>query len=255
MADDGVVVTTGRQVSREPYRGRYRTNRRTGERQVWNGSGYVPETAASLAPEAAAALQAERNELSRDNDAVRFTNQFLELNAQEPSGAFWHGHIPFLQDPSNPMTVGNARVQQMFNIQNRFVRSNIREGTSGAGNTGPEQMRIERSGPSLAFSGPANRGVALNLQIDRDLRVARISAMEQWARDPQRRSLEGFEQWWAENSNRIRAGIQSRYEQTNGPVAAQADRDGRQRPNPQPQRPPNVPADARWDAQRQRWVR
>lgn len=236
MADGDIVVTSGRQVSREPFQGRYRTNRRTGERQVWTGSGYAPETAASLAPEAAAALATERNELTRDNDAVRLANQFLELNSQEPTGALWHGHLPW-QDPSAPLTYGNPRVQQMQNIQNRFVRANIREGTSGAGNTGPEQMRIERSGPSLSNSGPANRGVALNLQIDRDLRSQRITAMEQWARDPRNRSLEGFEQWWAANAPRIRAGIQQRYEQTNGPVSRQADWLGNQRPNPEQQAP------------------
>ncbi len=179
-----------------------------------------------MAPEAANLLQTERAELGKDNMAVQYADEFMQLNSQSATGHPWHGHLPF-QDPSNPLTYGNANVQAMANIQNRFVRSNIREGTSSAANSGAEQMRLERSGPSVANTGPANRAVSLNLQIDRDLRLARITAMEEWARDPQRRSLEGFEQWWAQNQRRIRSDIQSRYEATNGPVNNQGQRSPR----------------------------
>lgn len=238
-----------RPVTREPYRGRYRVNPDRSV-DVWDGHRYVPRTASTTAPEATTAIERERNELDRDNTAVRYGDEFLQFNRRQPTGALWHGHLPG-QDPSQPLTLGNPDMQAMVNIQNRFVRGNIREGTSGAGNTGPEQMRIERSGPSVSNEGPANRAIVLNLQIDRDLRAARISAMEEWARDPQHRSLEGFEQWWAANQGRMRSEIQRRYEETNGPVTRQALPNGRQRPNP-PQRPANVPENAMWDGRR--WV-
>ena len=266
-----------RPVTREPYRGRYRVNRRTGERQVWNGSTYVPETASTLAPEAQSLIDRERGELDKENLSVRLANQFLDLNARQPTGALWHGNLPF-QD-GQPITVGDPELQAMANIQNRFVRSQIREGTSGAGNTGPEQQRIERSGPSISNSGPANRTSVLNLQIDRDLRAQRLSALERWVRDPRHRGPEGFEQWWTQNQGPIRAQIERGYEATNGPVNEQAtpnrwDRPftgGRQRPNPPgsaigaiagragrtgggaPPRPRNVPPGAQWNPQTRTW--
>jgi hypothetical protein len=212
----------GRPMRGEPYRGRYRVNPDRSV-DVWNGTRYEPRTSATIAPEAADLLQTERAELAKDNLAVQYADEFLQLNSRDATGAPWHGHLPF-QDQNQPLVLGNPNVQSMVNIQNRFVRSNIREGTSGSGNTGPEQTRIERSGPSVSNEGPANRTVALNLQIDRDLRLARISAMEEWARDPQRRSLEGFEQWWGQNQRRLRSDIQRRYEATNGPVNNQGQR-------------------------------
>lgn len=257
-----------RPVNREPYRGRYRTNRQTGERQVWNGTQYVPETAASLAPEAQALIDRERNELDRDNLSVRLGEQFLNYNQNTPTGSIVR-RIPGLNEVGLAMNPG---LQQMENIQNRFVRSQIREGTSGAGNTGPEQQRIERSGPNIANAGPANRAIVLGVRIDRDLRAARLSALEQWARDPQNRGPEGFEQWWVQNEPRIRADIQRRYEITNGPLNQQATpggvfRGGRQMPNPlgsvagsiagragrAPPRPPGVPANAQWNPQTRTW--
>lgn len=264
--------TDARPLRNEPYRGRYRINPDRSV-DVWNGSRYVPRTTASLAPEAQALIERERNELDRDNLSVRLGDQFLDLNSRQRTGALWHGNLPF-QD-GQPITVGDPELQAMANIQNRFVRSQIREGTSGAGNTGPEQQRIERSGPSISNSGPANRTAVLNLRIDRDLRAARLSALEDWSRDPQNRGPEGFEQWWVQNEPRIRDSIQRRYEVTNGPVAEQATeggffRGGRQRPNPQgsvagaiagraigglrpPQRPPGVPPEAQWNPQTRRW--
>jgi len=265
----------GRPITREPYRGRYRVNRRTGERQVWNGTTYVPETAASLAPEAQALIERERNELDRDNLSVRLGEQFLNYNQNTPTGSIVR-RIPGLSEVGLAMNPG---LQQMENIQNRFVRSQIREGTSGAGNTGPEQQRIERSGPNIANAGPANRAIVLGVRIDRDLRAARLSALEQWVRDPQNRGPEGFEQWWVQNEPRIRADIQRRYEITNGPLNNQAEpagifrpfRGGRQRPNPPgsaigsmagrrarelqspPQRPPGVPASAQWNPRTRTW--
>ncbi len=271
MTDAYDVGQSRRPVTREPYRGRYRTNRQTGERQVWNGTTYVPETAASLAPEAQQLIERERTELDRDNLSVRIGDQFLELNSRQPTGALWHGNLPFQN--GQPITVGDPELQAMVNLQNRYVRSQIREGTSGAGNTGPEQQRIERSGPSISNSGPANRTAVLNLRIDRDLRARRLSALEQWSRDPQNRGPEGFEQWWVQNEPRFRADIRRGYETTNGPVAGQADRFGRQQPNPYgsaagaiagrrgrelerpPARPQGVPPEAVWNPQTRRWRR
>jgi hypothetical protein len=244
-----------RPQTREPYRGRYRTNRRTGERQVWNGSTYVPETAASLAPEASEMLGRERSELDRLSNASLQGQQFLSLNSRQRTGSLVR-RIPGISDLA---TTNNATLQQMENIQNSRVFDYMRGGANGGGisaqaaNTPQEQARLERTGPTIANTGPANRGIVLGIQIDRDLQQARIDAMEQWARDPSRRSLEGFSQWWTQNAPRLRRDIQRRYEQTNGPIDNQAGSDGRQRPNPPP-RPRNVPPTAQWDPDAREWV-
>lgn len=244
----GGGVPGPRPLRSEPYRGRYRVNPDRSV-DVWNGQRYVPRTAATLAPEAQELITRERNELDRDNLSVRLGNQFLNYNQETPTGSVVR-RIPLLNELGLALNPG---LQQMENIQNRFVRSQIREGTSGAGNTGPEQLRIERSGPSITNSGPANRAIVLGLQIDRDLRAQRLSELERWVRDPRNRGPEGFEQWWSQNEARLRADIQRRYEETNGPLNNQAGLTGSQRANP-PRRPAGVPQDAQWDPDRRRWV-
>lgn len=230
MSNTYDAETTTRPVSRVPFRGRYRTDPRTGETSVWdqNAGNYVPLSSSQAAPEFAPILREDRAELAKDNLAYQYGSQFLQLNAREPTGELWHGNLPFQN--GEPFVVGNPRLQAMRNIANRFVRSQVREGTSGTANSGAEQQRIERSGPAVSFTGPANRMIVLNQMIDRDLRVARITALEEWARTPGRRSADGFEQWWTRQAPRVRAQIQRRYEMTNGPVTEQADRFGRQIP-------------------------
>lgn len=259
---------SGRPITRQRYIGPRVRSRSTGAISVWNGTRYVPETAQSLAPEAQEQIARVQTELGTDNQAVRYANEFLQFNRNQATGAPWHGHLPF-QDENKPIVFNNPDMQSMVNLQNRFVRGNIQQGTSGAGNTGPEQTRIERSGPSVSNLGPANRAITLNLQIDRDLRARQLSEMQRWARDPRHRSLEGFDQWWAVNQGPIRAQIQRGYEATNGSVTAQADRYNRQRPNPSggiagaiagragarhtPQRPRNVPNHYVWNARERTW--
>lgn len=271
---DAYDVGQGRPVTREPYRGRYRTNRRTGERQVWNGTTYVPETTSSLAPEAAQLIGRERTELDRLSDAAQQGEQFLDLNSRQRTGSLFR-RIPVLNDL---LQTGNPALQRMDNIQNSRVFDYMRGGADGGGisaqaaNTPQEQQRLERTGPTIQNSGPANRGIVLNIMVDRDLQRARIDAMEEWARDPSRRSLDGFQQWWTQESPRIRRDIQRRYEITNGPLNDQATEGGlfrgaRQRPNPpgsaagsiagrtgtRPVRPPGVPAEAQWNPQTRTW--
>lgn len=238
-----------RPVTREPYRGRYRTNRRTGERQVWNGSQYVPETAGTLAPESSQMLDRERSELSRLSDAALQGDRFLELNQRQATGSIIR-RIPGLSDLGELLS---PNLQEMENIQNSRVFDYMRGGAAGGGisaqaaNTPQEQQRLERTGPTISNTGPVNRSIVLNTQIDRDLQSRRISEMERWARDPQRRSLEGFEQWWTANAPRIRSSIQRAYERTNGPIGAQNNQASA------PERPRNVPPDYVWDSERERW--
>lgn len=279
---DENVGASGRPITRQPYIGPRTRSRSTGTIYVWNGTHYEPETASTLAPEAAQLIARERTELDRLSDAALQGEQFLDLNSRQRTGSVFR-RIPVLNDL---LQTNNQSLQRMDNIQNSRVFDYMRGGADGGGisaqaaNTPQEQQRLERTGPTIQNTGPANRGIVLNIMVDRDLQRARIDAMEEWARDPRRRSLEGFQQYWTQNSPRIRAQIQRRYELTNGPLNDQATegglfRGGRQRPNPkppwqqrgvppgavgrmgiplaQPPRPPNVPGEAVFDFTTRTW--
>jgi hypothetical protein len=150
---------------------------------------------------------------------------FLQQNSRTPTGSLE------MMLPGNLGAFNRPDVQSMINIQNRFVRGNIQPGTSGAGNSGAEQIRIERTGPAISNTGPANRAIDMNLRIDRDLRTEQLRAAADWARSG-RGSVEDFNVWWARRSPQMRTAIQRRYEATNGPVNNQAYPWGAQRPNP-----------------------
>lgn len=235
----------GRPITREPYRGRYRTNRRTGERQVWNGSRYVPESAATLAPEAADQLQSERSRLATSTRNANLGQQFLRHNQRQQTGG-WVESIPGLN------TLGRPDAQAMQGLTSQMLRENIQPGTSGTLNSEREMQLALAQYPSLQTAGPINRTRVLRLQIERDLQAARVNALEQYARS--RRNVDGFEQWWSAQAPNVRASIEARYAATNGPVDEQFDpRTGAQRPNPPP-RPTSVPPEAQWDPDRRRWV-
>jgi hypothetical protein len=266
-----------RPVMREPYQGRYRINP---DRSVdqWDGTGYSPRSSATIAPEAATRLNSASSELDRLTAASLQGQQFLQLNSSEPTGSAAL-RFPLTRDLA---TTGNSRLQQMENIQNSRVFEYMRGGAEGGGisataaNTPGEQMRLERTGPTISNDGPANRAIMLQIQIDRDLQDARLAAMEEWARDPRRRSLDGFSRWWGREAGPMRARIQRGYEATNGAVDNQANWRGEQRPNPRadgsrwqaegrddkrlgpstpPPRPSTVPPDAQWNPATRRWTR
>jgi hypothetical protein len=234
-------------MTREAVRGRYRINPDRSV-DVWDGTRYVPRTSATIAPEAAGLLQPERAELTRLSDASIQGDRFLALNRHQATGSAIR-RIPILKDIGEMLF---PDLQEMENIQNSRVFDYMRGGAAGGGisptvaNTPQEQGRLERTGPTISNTGPVNRSIVLSTQIERDLQARRITEMERWARDPQRRSLEGFEQWWTTNAPGIRSSIQRAYESTNGPI-------GRRQENTPPQRPRSVPPDYVWDAERERW--
>lgn len=249
MADQpDPVATSGRQLSRTPYRGPVRVRRSDGRVERWvEGRGYVPDSAAIVAPEARELLERERGRLAQTTRNADQAQQFLRHNARQPTGGILDILPPGLRGFNRPGT------QAMQGITSQMLRENIQPGTSGTLNSIPEMDLALQQYPSVNASGPINRTRALRLQIERDVQNARVSAAEAYARE--HGNIDGFEQQWSAFVPQLRTRLESRYAATNGPISEQSMPDGRQRPNPQPQRPPNVPADARWDAQRQRWVR
>ena len=233
MPPEELAPTNTRPLNRRPYRGNYYVAP-DGSVEVWNGTQYVPRTTATLAPEALQPIERERDRLRQINEAASLGSQFLALNSQEPTGSVVQG-TPGLSALAG---FNNPRVQQMQNIQDSRVFDYMRGGAAGGGisptvaNTPQEQARLERVGPTIANLGPTNRSIVLRTQIDRDLQMQRLIAMEEWARNPRNRGLDGFEQYWTREGPRLRARIQQNYETINGPLNNQATRWGEQRRNP-----------------------
>lgn len=219
------VETSGRQLSRQPYRGPIRVRRSDGRRERWvEGHGYVPESASVLAPEAQDAISAARSRVQQATGNASLGHQFLQHNSRQPSGG-WVERLPLGMN-----TIGRPDSQAMEGLTSQMLRSNIQPGTSGTMNSEKEMALALAQYPSLQTSGPVNRTRVLRLNIDRDIAAARLQALETYAR--QRGNVDGFEQTWAQTEPQLRASIEARYASTNGPIDQQADQYGRQRPNP-----------------------
>jgi hypothetical protein len=219
-----------RPVMGEPNRGRYRINP-DGSVDQWDGSGYSPRSSATMAPDAQTALEGARSDLSRYGQAYSRGQDFLRLNSRQSTGGAL-SRVPVLN------TFLNSSMSEMERIQNDRVFSQI-AGEGGARpiagtaiDTERAMGRLESTGPRISAPGPANRTAVLRLAVERDLAVERLTAMEDWVRDPSNRSIEGFAQYWTREGPRRRAAIQQRYEAQNGPVDQQDYAWGAQRPNP-----------------------
>lgn len=224
--DEQLTVTSGRQLSRTPYRGPVRIRRSDGRRERWvEGRGYVPESAAVIAPEAQDAIGAARSSVQGAARNASLGHQFLQHNSRQSTGSILD------RLPLGLNTLGRPDSQAMQGLTSQMLRANIQEGTSGTLNSVPEMNLALAQYPSPQTSGPINRTRVLRLNIERDVTQARLAALENYAR--QNGNIDGFEQAWAQSEPQLRASIQSRYEQTNGPVDQQFDPDtGRQRLNP-----------------------
>ncbi len=201
-------------------------NPQTGETAVWTGNGWRPESAATLAPEAAEALNQERGKLGTLSSNASLGQRFLEQNASQPTGG-WVESLPF-----GLSTLGRPRTQAMRGLSSQMLRNNIQPGTSGTINSEGEMNLALSQYPSIDASGPVNRTRVLNMQIDRDLQEERVRALEAFART--HHNVDQFEADWTARVPELRAQIERRYAQTNGDVNNQIDGSGRQRSNPPP---------------------
>lgn len=230
MADGdtpALTQTTGRQLSRTPYRGPVRVRRSDGRVERWvEGRGYVPDSAAIVAPEARELLERERGRLAQTTRNADQAQQFLRHNAQQETGG-WVELLPFGLN-----ALGRPNTQAMQGLTSQMLRENIQPGTSGTMNSEREMDLALQQYPSINASGPTNRTRALRLQIERDVQNARVSAAEAYARE--HGNIDGFEQQWSAFVPQLRTRLESRYAETNGPISEQARPDGTQRPNPPP---------------------
>lgn len=239
----------------QPYRTPVRIRRSDGRREVWReGHGYVPEGSLEAIPTRDAEdLQGIRGALTTSGRNVQLAEQFLESN-RRPRQSFLDsggetGGTAALPVPQWSGMQNETR-QRMEGLTNQMVRANIRPGQAGTMNSLVEQIMARQQYPSVDTLGNVNGDRVLSVLVDHDELTALADEAEQWIKD--RGSLDGFAvNWTRERSRQVRAASEDRH----------AARLGLRRVLPQtsrpegmaPQRPPNVPPTARWNAQARRW--
>lgn len=227
MPPEDQTTTAVRPVNNEPYRGRYWQDS-NGSWHIWTGpNGYRPFSLATYAPEAAGPIQEQLDRLGRFQQATELGEEFLRLNSVRGTGGIQH----IIRN--NPWrTFNDFPTQRMDQIAQNRVWDFINAAGIGARQTDTptEQVRIERTGPTIDQIGPANRASILAVNVERDVQLERIDRMRDWAM--RNRNLDEFDEWWTRNVRGIRARHRRRWEATNGPIENQSYYWGRQRPNP-----------------------
>jgi hypothetical protein len=244
------------------YRGMRRTNRRTGEVQVWvQGQGYLPEDSTAALPRGDQdALDRARGLLGTSRRNVQLSEEFLEHNRNPrvsplDSGGETGG-LTALPVPAWSGLQNNTR-QRMEGITNQMVRANIQPGQAGTMNSIIEQMLARQQYPSVETAGPVNFDRTLSMLVDHDEITALVDEAERWGRE--HRGLQGFDVYWTrERSPQIRQESERRHRQRfqsawNRPGETAGVDVGRAAGNATPARPPSVPADATWNSQTRRW--
>lgn len=201
MADDdnqqALTPTTGRQLSRTPYRGPRRTRRSDGQVEVWvEGQGYVPEQSARrLTGSEQTALQAARDAGLQAGRYLPDLNRFEQLNRVQDTGNIvqrvgtFLGVPPLLPDPQE---------EEMYAITERLTP---RQREPGSGASSDRDVTMFRAAlPNLARSGPANSSV---IQQARG-RVAELQDYPSYLEwfGTQRGTLNGAQEAWNAYINR-----------------------------------------------------
>lgn len=151
-----MVPTTGRQLSRTPYRGPRRVRRSDGQAEVWvEGQGYVPEQSARrLTGPEQGALQAARDAGLQAGRYLPDLNRFEQLNRVQDTGNIVQRVGTFL---GIPPLLPDKEEEEMYAITERLTP---RQREPGSGASSDRDVTMFRAAlPNLARSGPANSNV------------------------------------------------------------------------------------------------
>lgn len=197
------TYSVGRPLNREPYRGRYRTNRRTGERQVWNGTGYVAlNYIGRLTTQEQQSRQAALDRARDMENVIPDLNRFEQLNRTVPTGSLSQrlgqtfGGLPRIVSIDNNATPQNEPqgYDEMRAINSRLAPLQREPGSGASSDTDTAMFR--EGLPSIASSGPANsaiiRGYRERAQEARDY----ADFLERYW--PEHGSLHGVDQAYAD---------------------------------------------------------
>ena len=159
MADGdtpALTQTTGRQLSRTPYRGPRRVRRSDGQVEVWvEGQGYVAEQSARrLTGTEQGALQAARDAGLQAGRYLPDLNRFEQLNRVQDTGNIVQRVGTFL---GIPPLLPDKEEEEMYAITERLTP---RQREPGSGASSDRDVTMFRAAlPNLARSGPANSNV------------------------------------------------------------------------------------------------
>lgn len=186
----------------DPYVGRVKVNKLTGERSMWMGAGkgFVPVddnnvamTQKRYAPEIQQALTKTQDAYDKAREVLPYALQFQELNRQRGTGGLFDRELPFVGAPAKYFA---PETQRMDSLTNKMVRSQIQPGTSGAANTGVEQEMLKSTFPSISNRGDVNDQNVRTMKIDRDIHLERLQRLQDWA-NAGGRNIAEFEASWA----------------------------------------------------------
>lgn len=169
-------------------------------------------------------METIRNSSGSANELLGMAQMFREANSRTQTGG-GSQFIPFSED--------RASMRQVASMMRGMMRP------VGSGATSDYEQRLYAMGvPSVDLLGPQNEAIINNIETLARIRNARRYFYEDYA--DQTGSLNGAER-------AFQASQEFRTIQAQNPV-------GQRRQATPPQRPAGVPATARWDASRQRWV-
>ena len=255
---DATSLTPARANGPSPWHGRTARDAQ-GNRIMWqepiNGRGgrFVRMSeGTSATPSARATLQAERNRLRFFDQAAALSDQFNDLNSRTTTGGWrqrsldrelsaqadpvhsgdlWHGlNFPVaLYQLNNQDEV--ARLERMRSMQADAVRAAIAAspGSATTANSGVEQQMIAATFPNINYLGTVNSERTANMQVNRDLQRQRVATMEAWLQ--QNPDLSGFEDYWTQREQPLRAALLNQYRQHYRVSPAIADSGGNYDPN------------------------
>jgi hypothetical protein len=186
----------------DPYIGRVKVDKSTGERFMWMGAskGFVPVdsnnvamTQKRYAPEIEKALTKTQDTYDKAREVLPYALEFQRLNRERGTGGLFDRQLPFVGAPS---AYFSPQTQRMDSLSNKMVRSQIQPGTSGAANTVVEQEMLKSTFPSISNRGDVNDQNVRAMKIDRDIQLERMQFLQKWA-NAGGRNIAEFEAQWA----------------------------------------------------------
>lgn len=199
----------------DPYIGRVKVNKATGDRSMWMGAGkgFMPvdqnniPVAKRYTPEVQSALDDTQTAYNKSQALTAPAIEFQRYNRDVDTG-------PLRGLVAKPFS---GKLQSLDGITNAMIRSQIQPGTSGASNTGAEQDRLRNMFPNVDTFGGVNDERVRRIKIDRDLQLERMQMIQKWAANGGR-NISDFESTWVQHEAKRRAALDQYYKSEAKPI-------------------------------------
>ncbi|NBW14201.1 MAG: hypothetical protein EBR82_40000 [Caulobacteraceae bacterium] len=199
----------------DPFIGRVKVNKETGERSMWMGAskGFMAvdqnniPVAKRYTPEVQSALDDTQTAYNKAQALTAPAIEFQRYNREVDTG-------PLRGLVAKPFS---GKLQSLDGITNAMIRSQIQPGTSGASNTGAEQERLRNMFPNVDTFGGVNDERVRRIKIDRDLQLERMQMIQKWAANGGR-NIADFESMWVQHEAKRRAALDQYYQSNAKPI-------------------------------------